>query len=123
MFIFNNLTPSKSSTGGFEKPFEAKVISIIGTDTIQVDKVVPDTFLVADCTKIVTNAKFELLFFHFVDHSTKDVEGAQYWVHEFSFWVQALVDRQGEPIEFERNIGKVSLPIEDIDGIEIISDL
>lgn len=123
VFIINDFNPSKSDAGGFEEPFEATVVEKSGTDTLVFDKIIPDTFLVSDCAKVVSNADYKLLFFHFVDHATKDVEGAQYWVHEFSFWVQANVDRQGEPAEFEGNVGKVSTPIEDIDGVEIISDL
>lgn len=123
IYIFNDLTPTKSSTGGFESPFQANVIAKTGTTSITLDKTVPDTFLIQDNTKIVSNADFQLLFFHFVDHNTKDVEGAQYWVHEFSFWVQAYVDRQGEATEYSSNINDVSTPIENIDGIEIIGDL
>lgn len=123
VFIFNDFTPTKSTTGGFQEPFKAVIVDKIGTDTIVLDTTVPDTFLITDCTKIVSNAKFKLLFFHFVDHNTRDVEGAQYWVHEFDFWVQVDIDRQGESIEFDSNINGISTPIENFDGITLIPDL
>lgn len=122
VFIFNNITPTKSSSGGFETPFEANIIDKTGTDTIILDTIVPDTFTIDDCSIIVSNAKFELLMFHFVNHMTKDVEGAQYWVHEFQFWVQASIDRQGEPTVYENNVQYISTPTEDINGIEILGD-
>jgi hypothetical protein len=61
--------------------------------------------------------------FHFVDHVTKDVEGSQYWVHEFTFWVQIFVDRLEAPAEYS-TITEINTPIENIDdGNIIIEDL
>lgn len=101
VFIFDDLSPSKQANGeGFERPFESKIIGKPSTEELELADTVPDTFLVSNCTKIVSNAEYRLYMFHFVDHVTKDVEGAQYWVHEFTFWVQIWIDRQGEGKEF-----------------------
>jgi hypothetical protein len=100
VFIFDDLTPSKRTDGeGFERPLEGKIIGKPSSTELQLDIVVPDTFITSRCAKIVSNADFKLFMFHFVDHNTKDVEGAQYWVHEFVFWAQFYVDRQGEATE------------------------
>lgn len=99
VFVFNDIHPTKDIHGdGFEEPFAAKVISKIGTTQIVLDSIVPDTFTVSNRTKIVSNADYRVLMFHLEDHVTRDVEGAQYWSHEFTFWVQAWVDRQGLPV-------------------------
>ena len=98
--IFDDLTPSKDVTSeGFQSLFTSTVTGKIGTDQLELADVVPDTFLVSNCTRVVTNADLQILMFHFVDHKTRDVESAQYWVHEFTFWVQAFVDRLGDITE------------------------
>lgn len=100
IFLFDDLSPSKKSNGeGFNRPFEAKIKSKPTSTQIELDKPVPEDFLTSRCAKIVSNAEFRLFMFHFVDHVTKDVDGAQYWVHEFTFWAQFWIDRQGEPTE------------------------
>jgi hypothetical protein len=97
VYIFDDLSPSKNSNGeGFQRPFESVVVGKPSTTELELQDVVPDTYLTRNCSKIVSNASFELFMFHFVDHVTKDVEGSQYWVHEFTFWVQFWVDRLGE---------------------------
>lgn len=118
VYIFNDFTPTKSSTGGFEELFAAKVINKIGTDQIVLDSVVSDSFKVENNSKIVSNASLRLLMFHFVDHITKDVEGAQYWVHEFTFWVQGWIDRLGEPTQFDGVIQSIETPLEDLQGFD-----
>jgi hypothetical protein len=123
VFLINDFTPTKSSDGGYEEVFTAKVVDKVGTDTIVLDKVVPDTFTLANCAKVVSNAEYQVLYLHFVDHRTRDVEGAQYWVHEFDFWIQFFMDRQGTPAEFSGNINGISTPIEDLDGVTIIPDI
>lgn len=123
IFIINDFNPTKSDEGGFAEPFSGKIVGLSGTDTIILDNTVPDTYSVDTCSKIISNAVHELYMFHFVDHVTKDIEGAQYWVHEFTFWVQLWVDRQGNPIEFDGPINKVSTPIEDLSGNVIINDV
>lgn len=121
IFIFDDFTPSKSSDGKFDRPFTSKVIGKISTNQLVLADVVPDTFIVTKCAKIVSNALYYLHMFHFVDHVTKDVEGAQYWVHEFTFWVQVWVDRQGDPKEYT-TVTDIQTPIEDIEGNIIIED-
>jgi hypothetical protein len=59
--------------------------------------------------------------FHFVDHVTKDVEGSQYWVHEFTFWVQIWIDRL-EDIKKTGTVTDIATDIEDIDTEYILSD-
>ncbi len=116
VFIFDDLTPTKSVSGeGFMRPFESKVVGKISTNQLQLADVVPDTYKIANTARIVSNAEFALLMFHFVDHVTKDVEGSQYWVHEFTFWVQLFVDR----LETPRDLG----PITNIDSSVETDDL
>lgn len=101
IFIFNDLMPSKNAeTEGFERPFSSKVVSLIGTTQIELEDIVPDTFTTESCTRIVSNSTLRLFMFHFVDHVTKDLEGAQYWVHEFTFWVQLWIDKLEQSKEF-----------------------
>ena len=64
---------------------------------LQLADTVPDTYLTSNHAKIISNTDFRLFMFHFVDHVTRDIEGSQYWVHEFSFWVQIWVDRLEQP--------------------------
>jgi len=59
--------------------------------------------------------------FHHVDHVTKDVEGSQYWVHEFTFWVQFWIDRL-ETVKETTAITDIATDIEDIDTGIILSD-
>ena len=91
--VFDDLLPTKDGCGKFPEPFKSEIIELIGNDKIRLMDIVPDTFTLQNCTKVVSNAEFRLFMFHFVDHITKDNEGSQYWVHEFSFWVQLWVDR------------------------------
>jgi hypothetical protein len=124
VYIFDDFTPTKADSGeGFQRPFESKVVNILSNTQIEVADVVPDTFKVTSCAKIVSNAEFMMYMFHFVDHVTKDVEGSQYWVHEFTFWVQIFVDRLETPVE-QSTITDINTPIENIDdGNIIIEDL
>lgn len=122
VFIFNDLMPSKDIDGTFERPFESKIIDKISTTQIVLQDTVPDTFKVSEGSKIVSNCEFILHMFHFVDHMTKDVEAAQYWVHEFTFWVQIWIDRLEEPKEYSV-ITDIATPIEDIESNIIIDDL
>ena len=121
VYIFNDLQPSKSSNGKFQSPFESKIVGKISTTQLILADVVPDTFTTSNCSKIVSNAEFRLFMFHFVDHITRDTEGAQYWSHELTYWVQIWVDRQGDPQDFN-SVTDTSTPIEDLDGTIIIDD-
>jgi hypothetical protein len=121
VFIFNDLIPTKGPDEKFLRPFESKVIGFVGTDQIVLEDEVPDTFKIADCSKIVSHAEFRLFMFHFRDHNTKDVEGSNYWVHEFIFWVQLTVDRLGEPLE-TGVVTEISTPIGDLETDTIIID-
>lgn len=123
IFLIDDLHPTKRLDGeGFERPFQSTVIAKIGPDQLQLADVVPDTYTVQNGAKIVSNSEFQLLMFHFVDHVTKDVEGSQYWVHEFTFWVQIVVDRLEQPRDVTA-ITDISTPIEDLDSDVIIDDL
>ena len=123
IFLIDDLHPTKRLDGeGFERPFQSKVIAKIGPDQLQLADVVPDTYTVQNGAKIVSNSEFQLLMFHFVDHVTKDVEGSQYWVHEFTFWVQIIVDRLEQPRDVNA-ITDISTPTEDIEGDGTIDDL
>lgn len=121
VFIIDDLHPTKKVSGeGFERPFESTVIAKIGTDQLQLADSVPDTYTVANGAKVVSNAAFRLVMFHFVDHVTKDVEGSQYWVHEFTFWVQVVIDRLETPSDLTAITG-TGIQMEDFEG-NIIDD-
>lgn len=120
VYIFDDFVPTKAESGeGFQRPFESKVVNILSSTQIEVADTVPDTYKVTSCAKIVSNAEFMLYMFHFVDHVTKDVEGSQYWVHEFTFWVQIFVDRLETATE-QSAITDINTPIENIDDGNII---
>ena len=122
VFIFDDLTPTKRPDGkGFQRPFKTVVADKISTNQLVLKDVVPDTYKISNCTRIVSNAEFKLFMFHFVDHVTKDVEGSQYWVHEFTFWVQFWVDRL-EDVEKITAVTDIGTDIEDIDTGIILSD-
>ncbi len=114
--IFDDLTPTKRVDGeGFQRPFASSVVGKMSTNQLQLADTVPDTYKIANTARIVSNSEFALLMFHFVDHVTKDVEGSQYWVHEFTFWVQLFVDR----LETPKDLGPVTSidsSVEDDDG-------
>lgn len=117
VFVFDDFTPTKDIHGeGFQDVFTAQIVSKVGTQQLILSKPVPDTFLVENNTRIVSNAEYRLHMFHFVDHVTKDNEGAQYWSHEFTFWIQAFIDRQGEPVENVGVIQKIEISGDDIEG-------
>jgi len=124
VYIFDDLHPIMAADGkSMERPFTAKIIDIPDSTSIVFDIVVPDTFLFANNTRIVSNAEYRLFMFHFVDHVTKDVEGSQYWVHEFQFWVQTWVDRYEDPtLGVESAITDIGTTLEDQDGNVIIED-
>lgn len=116
VYLCDDLSPSKREDGcGFETPFESIVVEKPSATSIRLADVVPDTFTVTNCAKVITNADYYLHMFHFQDHVTKDNEGAQYWVHEFTFWVQFWVDRQGEGQEVSA-ITDIALRAEENDG-------
>lgn len=122
VFIFNDLNPTKRPDGkGFERPFTTVIADKISTNQLVFADIVPDVYKVSNCTKVVSNAEFKLFMFHFSDHVTKDVEGSQYWVHEFTFWVQFWVDRL-ENVETTTAVTDTGVDIEDIDTGIILSD-
>lgn len=121
VFIFDDFVPTKEVDGrGFQSVFEAQILSKTGTNQITVSQTVPDTFKAENNVKVVSNATYYLYMFHFVDHVTRDVEAAQYWCHEFTFWIQVWVDRQGEPVEFDGVIQHIGISGEDMNGNVII---
>lgn len=117
VFVFDDFVPTKAVDGqGFQQVFEATVTNKIGTTQLVLSEIVPDSFTVENHSKIVSNASYRTFMFHFVDHVTKDVEGAQYWSHEFTFWIQVWIDRQGEPINYDgivQDIGIVGVNTDD----------
>lgn len=120
VFMIDDLHPTKKVSGeGFERPFESKVVAKIGTNQLQLADSVPDSYTVANGAKLVSNAAFELVMFHFMDHVTKDVEGSQYWVHEFTFWVQVVIDRLEQPSDLTA-VTSTGVQIEDFEGNIII---
>ncbi len=122
VFVYDQYHPTKRLDGeGFERPFESKVVGIPSPTQVELEDVVPDTFLFANNAIIVSNCEFQLFMFHFVDHVTKDVEGSQYWVHEFTFWVQIWIDRL-ETAKDLTAVTQIETPIEDLQGNIIIED-
>lgn len=122
VYVFDDLFPSKRPDGeGFQRPFESIVINKISTNQIVLQDTVPDSFKFSNGSRIVSNAELRLYMFHFVDHITKDVEGSQYWVHEFTFWVQIWVDRLEEGRDLSA-VMDINSDIEDIDTQIILSD-
>lgn len=115
IYIINDFHPTKLANGmGFERPFQSTIAQIVGTTQLVLADVVPDMYTVASNSIITSNAEFRLFMFHFVDHVTRDVEGAQYWVHEFSFWIQVWVDRLGTP-EAQPAVTQISETVEIIE--------
>lgn len=122
VYLIDNLSPVKSSTdGSFPEPFKSTIVDIISTDQLVLQDTVPDTFTVENNARVISNAEFQVLMFHFQNHVTKDVEGAQYWVHEFMFWVQLWIDKLEIPQE-GKAIQDISTPIEDNDSNIIFED-
>ena len=122
VFLIDDLTPTKRTDGeGFQRPFTSKIKAKPSSTIIELEDTIPDTFVIAKSARIVSNAEFRLFMFHFVDHNTKDVEGAQYWVHEFTFIVQLWVDRLEEP-ETSSGIQDISTQLENLEGDVIIED-
>lgn len=114
VFVIDKFHPTKSSNGSFETPFSSKIIGKIGLDRLILRDIVPDTFTTATETRVISNADYYLLMFHFVDHKTKDVEGAQYWSHEFTFWVQFWIDRQGAITNYDNVVQRIDTSLEDL---------
>lgn len=121
VYVFDDLTPGRDDCGKFPEPFKSKIVDKINSDTLVLADTVPDTFTTNNCSKIVSNAEFRTFMFHFVDHATKDVEGAQYWVHEFTFWVQFWVDKAEQPEEIGV-ITDIETPVGTEDSGIIIDD-
>jgi len=122
VFLFDDLVPTKRLDGeGFDRPFESVIKDKISTDQLVLSDIVPDTYKISNCTRVVSNAEFCLFMYHFVDHVTKDVEGSQYWVHEFTFWVQFWVDRLEQAKEITA-VTDIAASIEEIDTGNILSD-
>lgn len=120
VFIIDDLNPTKRVDGeGFAEPFTSTIKSIVSATELELEDVVPDSFVTSNCAKVISNAEYKLFMFHFQDHVTKDVEDSQYWVHEFTFLVQFWVDR----LETSSEVGTITdiqTPIEDFDSNIII---
>jgi hypothetical protein len=125
VYLFDELTPTKRVDGeGFQRPFESVIIDKISTNQVVLQDIAPDTFTKANGARLVTNAEFRLFMFHFTDHVTKDVEGSQYWVHEFTFWIQIWIDRleEADINSAITAITDIATTIEDIDTQIILSE-
>lgn len=119
VLVFNDLLPVGTLDANGSRPFEAKILDILPNNQILLDKVVPDNFVMRNTSRVVSNAQFALLMFHLEDHLTKDIEGSQYWVHEFSFWVQLFIDRNEQYNNLENGViedGVVSTTVTGIEG-------
>jgi hypothetical protein len=114
VFIFNDLLPTQAKNETFIRPFESIVVGKVSNNGLQLQDQVPDTFTVATNSRVVSNAEVNILMFHFVDHTTRDIEGAQYWSHEFTFWVQIWVDRLEEPT-IQSDIHDIATNVEILD--------
>lgn len=122
VYLIDNLNPTKSSSDGtFPEPFKSKIVDLVSTDQLVLEDTVPDTFTVNNNTRVISNAEFQVLMFHFQNHITRDIEGAQYWVHEFMFWVQLWVDKLEVPAQ-GGTVQDISTPIEDLEGNLIFED-
>lgn len=122
IYLFDDLHPVMAQDGlSIERPFETKVMDILSNNQLLLDKIVPDTYKISNTTRVVSNCDFGLYMFHFVDHITKDVEGSQYWVHEFTFWVQLFVDRNEIPGKLG-TVTDVQTDIENLEGGIYIDD-
>lgn len=121
VFVLDDLNPGRGSIGNYPDPFTSKVIDKIDDDKIILADIVPDSYVVSNCARVVSNAEFLKYMFHFVDHSTKNNDGAQYWVHEFTFWVQIWVSKAEDPAELGV-VTDIATPIEDMNGDIIIED-
>ena len=120
--IINKFVPTKNNAHGFDGEFASKVIGKISNNQLVLSSVVPDTFTVDNETKVISNASLRIQMFHFVDHNTKDIDAAQYWVHEFTFLVQTWIDRLESPSAYDGVIQRIGTPIEDLQGNLIIDD-
>lgn len=122
IFIFDDIHPVMQEDGkAMERPFGSKIKDIPSGTQLLLENIVPDTYKISNTAKVVSNCEFQLLMFNFVDHITKDVEGSQYWVHEFTFWVQIFVDRYETP-GISSVITDIAIPIENMEGNVIIDD-
>lgn len=118
--VFDHFHPTKNGTDGFESPFSSKIVAIFPNNQIQIANTLPSDFLMSNGSIIVSNADFHVHMFHFVDHNTRDNEGAQYWVHEFTFWVQIFVDRLETIADYNGVVQKISETFEDLDDDSVI---
>jgi hypothetical protein len=115
VLVFDDLTPGRNSKGEYGEPFETIITQKIGTNQLILRDPIPQDLNLDTCPKIVSNVTYQLYMFHFVDHATKDVEGSQYWVHEFMFWVQIWIDRLESPDELSV-VTDISPSYENIEG-------
>lgn len=115
VYVINDLRPTRNEYGEFETPFKSKIVAKISTNKLQLAQIVPDSYTIALNTKVISNSCFKVVPFHFVDHVTKDNEGAQYFVHEFTFLVQLWVKKFGKP-KTSSAVTDVSYQLEDFDG-------
>lgn len=121
VYLIDDLRPTRNAAGEFQSPFESKIVGIVSATQVALADVVPDDYKVSTRAKIVTNASSELLMFHFVEHTVKDNEVAQYWIHEFTFYVQAWVDKFGAAKEYGP-VTDIGASIENIDTDYIYTD-
>lgn len=118
VFVFDDLLPVGTLDANGSRPFDAKVLDILPNNQILLDKIVPDSFKLNNTARLVSNSQFALLMFHLEDHLTKDVEGSQYWVHEFTFWVQLFIDRNEQYNNVESGVLEEGVVSKSVTGIE-----
>jgi hypothetical protein len=120
--IINKFVPTKNNNHGFSGEIVTKVVSKLPNNQLVLSQVIPDSFTVDSETLVVSNAEIQILLFHFLDHNTKDVDAAQYWVHEFTFLIQLWIDRLESSSDYSGVVQQIFTPIEDLQGNIIIND-
>lgn len=122
VIIINKFVPTKNDNHGFSGQFVSKIIGKVSNNQLVLSNTVPDTFTVENEARVVSHASVRILMFNFVDHNTKDIDSAQYWVHEFTFVIELWIDRLEGASDFDGIVQRIGTPIEDLQGNVIIDD-
>jgi len=111
--VFNNLT-----TG-----FNTQIVGInYNTNTLMLANPVPNSFTVANRTKVVSNVWLVVWEWDFQSHRDNSTDGSQYWSHSYEYRVQVWVDKKfGE--EIYGVIRQIDGNIEDFDGNLVINSI
>jgi hypothetical protein len=121
VFFCDKLTPTRDDCGQAEQVFSSVIVDKLDADKLVLQDTIPDTFKVENNSKVISNADYCKLFMHFVDHVTRDDEGAQYWSHDWTFWIQIWVDKNEAPKVYSV-IQDICSTIENDEGIPLSTD-